>query len=806
MDCERPSPAPSRRDSLNPPPLDLAAWLANRLGPAPVRNQDPNPAAPPGLNPSPAPNPKAATARAANRSPRPTDSRGRILQRAAAYLAKLPPAVAGERGHNRTFHAACVLIKGFDLTIDEARPLLGAWNSGCLPPWSAAELEHKLRSAAAAADTRPRGYLLTGSLRANPRSAIAPVPTAPKQGADANQQPGGSCPTVSSSDSQAGAAAGSCHRGAAGGAAGSSGKRRELAEGTLADAGRADPGRSPRRLPSGTVGPFPPEASDAEEPTGAEVSDPAALEAAEGRESNPHRLALLFLRDNVANAGGIGLRYWQEEFLLWDGSAYRRIPTGEVRAQVTQTLTREFERLFQGVQQRRGIEAVAGGQSRRPPRPLAVTGRLVSDVVQAVAGLILVRTLDCPRQPAWLEPFPELTAPLAKMPPPAPARAEASRISGRWWSDVSTAAANWPATEVLPARNALVHLPSFAAGRPCAVPPTPRLFNAYALDYDFDPQAPEPAGWLAFLAQVWADDPESIRCLQEWFGYLLTPDTSQQKILMMVGPKRSGRGTIARVLKALVGAGNVVNPTLATLARPFGLAPLIDKPIAIFPDARLSSRPDNAAIVESLLSISGEDDQTIDRKHLPAWTGRLPTRFVLISNELPRLRDSSGALASRLVILRFTRSFYNREDTGLFDRLSAELPGILLWAVAGWKRLRDRGRFLQPSSARDLVAMMDELASPIAAFLDDRCVRDPHATVPAAELYEAWRNWCQERGREAVGDEQAFGRDLHAAIAGLTKSRYRKHGLRVAHYNGIRLRTALDTDSTPPSPPPLPNT
>ena len=35
-----------------------------------------------------------------------------------------PGPVAGERGHDRTFHAACVLIQGFDLAIDEARPLL----------------------------------------------------------------------------------------------------------------------------------------------------------------------------------------------------------------------------------------------------------------------------------------------------------------------------------------------------------------------------------------------------------------------------------------------------------------------------------------------------------------------------------------------------------------------------------------------------------------------------------------------------------------------------------------------------------
>ena len=55
----------------------------------------------------------------------------------------------------------------------------------------------------------------------------------------------------------------------------------------------------------------------------------------------------------------------------------------------------------------------------------------------------------------------------------------------------------------------------------------------------------------------------------------------------------------------------------------FGLAPLIGKPLAFITDARLGSRSNQAAITERLLSISGEDAQTIDRKHIDAWTGRL---------------------------------------------------------------------------------------------------------------------------------------------------------------------------------------
>ena len=129
---------------------------------------------------------------------------------------------------------------------------------------------------------------------------------------------------------------------------------------------------------------------------------------------------------------------------------------------------------------------------------------------------------------------------------------------------------------------------------------------------------------------------------------MLTPDTSHQKIAMLIGPKRSGKGTIARMLRAMVGPTNVANPTFASLSTNFGLAPLIGKPAAIITDARLSAKTDASVLIERLLSISGEDAQTIDRKHMQALTVKLPTRFTIISNEQPRLPDTSGAMVGLL--------------------------------------------------------------------------------------------------------------------------------------------------------------
>lgn len=76
------------------------------------------------------------------------------VDRARAYLRKVPGAIAGQSGHDWTFHAAALLIIDFALTIDDALPLLQEWNETCQPPWSDSELMHKLESVDALPDER----------------------------------------------------------------------------------------------------------------------------------------------------------------------------------------------------------------------------------------------------------------------------------------------------------------------------------------------------------------------------------------------------------------------------------------------------------------------------------------------------------------------------------------------------------------------------------------------------------------------------------------------------------------------------
>ena len=299
----------------------------------------------------------------------------------AAYLAKIPAAISGQRGHDQTFHAACVLVKGFGLTVDEARPFLHEWNERCDPPWSAAELEHKLKSRRGRRGCPPAGLPRVDARAVSP--AAAPARSA---GARGPSRPPGRSPPLS-----------------------------------------REPGGQPappgRALPGGAV-------------------------CIRGRD-RPAVLAR-----GIPRLGWLGVS---------------PDPGREIRARLARSLAGEFERLYRldaARHAREQGEASGPAGPRRRPRLLAVTSRLVSDVLQALSGMVLVPAAACPARPAWLDGIPSSAA--ARRRPqagPATTRAGADELSP------------WPVDETLPARNALVHLPTSLDGEPLLRPAVAALLQ-----------------------------------------------------------------------------------------------------------------------------------------------------------------------------------------------------------------------------------------------------------------------------------------------------------------------------------------
>ncbi|WP_439624223.1 DNA primase family protein [Gemmata sp.] len=614
--------------------------------------------------------------------------------------------------------AARVVCWGFDLGEDTGYSILAEhYNPRCQPPWSESELRKKCRDAMSRADANnARGWLRDAE---NPHAAVAAA------AARTGPHPADL-----------------------------------IIPGLLGPLAPAFPAAGPPTPPGSP--PAPPRPPSEGQGTGAAGDDPGddgshrpatATTTIGVEDDDPYKLARQFL-ERFDHPDGCRLRYWAGEFCLWISGAYSTISEDELRGQLSSWTENEFMRTHLAriqVYTNNAEKSPDARDKEKVPTKRRVSRNLVSDVLQAVRGLVAIPSTKSP--PCWLGDGP-------------------------------------PAAELVAAKNGLVHLPSLVAGLDSAFTrSTPKFFSFNRVAFDFEPDAPCPRQWLNFLSQLWPDDPQSVACLQEWFGYLITPDTSRHKMLLLLGPPRAGKGTIGRVLKALVGELNVAAPTLGKLAEQFGLQDLIGKPVAMIGDARLSGRTDAVAITEELLSISGEDDRTIARKYATSVTMKLPTRFVFLSNEMPQLGDTSGALLGRMVILRLTRSFLGVEDHELLEKLLVELPGILLWAADGWTRLRENGQFTMPESATEIRDEAEAVTSPMRCFIRDRLevTEDESDFVSKTELYSAWVEWCRKSGRENIDHLERFVVRLRAAMPNIQAKRSRDGSTRTRGYTGLRL-------------------
>lgn len=444
---------------------------------------------------------------------------------------------------------------------------------------------------------------------------------------------------------------------------------------------------------------------------------------------DPVPIARRFVADKHTLNSVRTLAYHAGEYWRWTGAQYVRMPLEELRADVYDYLAASHR-----IDKRTG-DLVQFGPKRAS----------VADVIEAVQAHALIP--DRMQPPCWVDD--------RKAPNPQ---------------------------DLVYCANAMLD-PSTEQ----STPNTPAMFSTFASSVSYDAAAPRPDAWLCFLEDLWGGDSASIETLQEWFGYCLTCDTSLQKALMIIGPKRSGKGTIQRVLAALVGERNFASMRLELLANNFALEGVLGKSVLAFPDARVTRETSHVAL-ETLLSIVGEDYVAVNRKGRPVITTRLGCRVVVFSNELPQFSDASCAITSRFVLLRLTESFLGRENTQLIGRLLLEMPGILNWSIQGLSRLRSNGRFVQPDSAREEVELFESLVSPIGTFIAECCeVGDDH-TVDIASIYSAWRAWCLEAGMKPTG-KIVFARNLFAAIPHIQNCRPRQYEGRSRAYRGVGLNT-----------------
>jgi P4 family phage/plasmid primase-like protien len=261
--------------------------------------------------------------------------------------------------------------------------------------------------------------------------------------------------------------------------------------------------------------------------------------------------------------------------------------------------------------------------------------------------------------------------------------------------------------------------------------------------YAFDTLAQCPT-WLSFLAEVMEGDEERVQLIRAIFRYASLPRASDRKAEIeksfdFFGQKGTGKGTTLEVLTNLVGSENIGSASVDTFKTAVGLGQLLDKDLAIDYDA--SGFLSNIGNYNKVVS---NEPVAVKKLFRDTYTTRLGVVVIRAYNAFIGVPDGSEGLDRRLTIIPF-RQQPKVIDTGLSQKLEAELPGIFAWCYS-MSASEMKQRLLTAGTIQAVAAMnieRFEANNPEFRFL---CTVFPEgkARIKAGFLYSSYTHWCRE--------------------------------------------------------------
>ena len=300
---------------------------------------------------------------------------------------------------------------------------------------------------------------------------------------------------------------------------------------------------------------------------------------------------------------------------------------------------------------------------------------------------------------------------------------------------------------------------------------------------EFDPTAQCPR-WERFLEELFPDAPEVIAFLQRLVGYTLTGWTSEQCFVFLIGDGANGKSVFTEVIRSVLGNYATETP-FSTFERKRSDA--VPNDIAALAGARFvsaSESEEGRRLSEAKVKRMTGGDSVSSRFLYQEYFTYVPVcKFVMSLNHFPEVIGTDDGIWRRLLVIPFEQSFLGREDKHLKEKLIAEAPGILAWAVRGCLEWQKNG-LMVPERIRITLEELRSESDLLGLFLEEAVLVDASSTTRAIELFKAFKSWCLERGHREWSNK-LFGTRLKER--GYVCSR----DARGRFYQGLQLRRAF---------------
>ncbi len=246
------------------------------------------------------------------------------------------------------------------------------------------------------------------------------------------------------------------------------------------------------------------------------------------------------------------------------------------------------------------------------------------------------------------------------------------------------------------------------------------------------------------------------------------------------------------ITTALVGKSATNALEISQVGERFGLSNVAESSLLTLPEQRMDKDMSRRKTVRTFLQLLARDLVRIEKKGKDAFSIKPDVTLMAASNDVPQWEDLSGAIQTRFIYLHTPNSFKDREDPKLFKKLLLEGSGILNWALQGLQKLLADSEIVEPKSS--LAIKGQECAAGLPAYITQELVFDPHSEARQNELYQGYKDWCENTGEPRLSVKHLLNRlKMAAAAAGqqLLLEYRTLAGRLVPYFKGVRLADPL---------------
>jgi putative DNA primase/helicase len=268
------------------------------------------------------------------------------------------------------------------------------------------------------------------------------------------------------------------------------------------------------------------------------------------------------------------------------------------------------------------------------------------------------------------------------------------------------------------------------------------------------------------LDEVFAGDTETIDFVQRATGYSLTGSNREHALFVLWGAGANGKSTLLGIIAELLGDYGLCAAPSTFMERQAGGA---TNDLAALRGARFVSAIESGerqSLAENFVkAVTGGDKISARYLYQEYFSFEPVFKVFLATNHKPIIKGTDEGIWRRIRLIPFTQRFEGADaDHSLRQKLEAELPGILAWAVRGCLAWQAKG-LTPPATVKDATASYRSEMDTFAGFLET-CELNDTATVGATDLYQSYRAWAEASGERPVS-QRWFG--LRLADRGFAK-------------------------------------